>query len=47
MTPTDGVPLGNALAELDVHPMVVYEVTGGKAPFYEAIEAIMPGGRRN
>jgi (R,R)-butanediol dehydrogenase/meso-butanediol dehydrogenase/diacetyl reductase len=45
MTPTDGVPLGKALAELDVHPMVVYEVTGGKAPFYEAIEAVMPGGR--
>jgi (R,R)-butanediol dehydrogenase/meso-butanediol dehydrogenase/diacetyl reductase len=45
ISPTDGVPLGNALAELEVQPMVVYEVTGGKAPFYEAIEAIMPGGR--
>jgi (R,R)-butanediol dehydrogenase/meso-butanediol dehydrogenase/diacetyl reductase len=40
-----GTSLTGALDELGVQPIVVYEVTGGRVPLEDAIQAVLPGGR--
>jgi (R,R)-butanediol dehydrogenase / meso-butanediol dehydrogenase / diacetyl reductase len=45
LQPVAGVTLATALAERGIIPRVLYEVTGSRAVFAEAVEALPPGGR--